>query len=55
MNTLLTNFTNEPDYKIYTDGSYNSVKKSSTLGFSFIVEYDENIVHTYRKKMPCVS
>jgi ribonuclease HI len=52
MNTLLTRFTDEPDFKIYTDGSYNSIRKSSTIGLSFIVEYDENMVHTYRKKMP---
>lgn len=52
MNSLLTRFTGEPDFRIYTDGSYNSIKKSSTIGLSFIVEYDDNIVHTYRKKMP---
>ena len=34
------------EVNIFTDGSCNSVKRSSRIGWSFVVEYDENIVHT---------
>ena len=45
VNPLLSDDLNG-EINIFTDGSFNSLKRKTTIGWSFVVEYDENIVHT---------
>lgn len=51
MNNLLTEIDRTTNLiNIFTDGSYTT-KHNSKLGYSFVVEYDENIAHAQHGKM----